>query len=592
MPAARSTTELHTEQEPRPGFTRILLPMALLAVLAAFLLWQIRELISTAAWVDHTDRVIAQCHIVENDVVFMETGLRGYVITRNPEFLATYDEARPRVPGSLELLAGLVSNNPNQTPHVESIRQNLLPWYDYATRVIALAKAGKDPSPLVKAGLGKKHTDEIHRQIRAILDAEETLRQSRVHDSLLAADTAFGYSLFAFVVLGLLLARALVLARRNESALFRSEQRFRLLVQNAQEYAIFMLDPQGVIQSWNLGAERLKGYKSDEIIGKHFSIFYPPEVARSGHPMRELELAVRNGQYEEEGWRIRKDGSKFWADVVITPIRNGTHIGFAKITRDLTAKKLAEMELAHAKENLEVRVRDRTAELQKAVQTREEVLAVVSHDLKNPLSAIHLNAQLLEKYMAKNAIPPSHVAQVRRIDQAAQRMDQLISDILDVTKIEAGTFAIEKSSERVETLIQETVELHEPLASEKDIGFDVDVAPGCCAVFCDHKRILQVLSNILGNAIKFTPRGGRIRIGAKPIEPDQVELFVSDTGPGIRAEDQPKIFSRYWQVRETAAKGVGLGLAIAKGIVEAHGGTIRVDSAPGKGTTFRFVLPR
>jgi signal transduction histidine kinase len=232
-------------------------------------------------------------------------------------------------------------------------------------------------------------------------------------------------------------------------------------------------------------------------------------------------------------------------------------------------------------------------EAREAVRARDEVLAFVSHDLKNPLSAVLMSATLLEREPSGEPRTARHVAAIRR---SAERMDRLIHDLLDVSSMEAGRFRVEPRAWGPGEILAEAVALAGPLAAEKGVSVEVEADPAAPPVLADRHRVLQVLSNLLGNAVAFTPSGGRVRAACRRVELGEtgeihgrVMFTVSDTGPGIPWEDQPHVFDRFWRSAKSR-EGSGLGLAIARGIVEAHGGQISVDSRPGDGTTFTFDL--
>lgn len=686
------------------------------------------------------------------------------------------------------------------------------------------------------------------------------------------------------------IARDFTVKKHMEEESRRGLEAFRLMIEAVKDYAIFMLDSRGHIKTWNRGAQLLKGYTAEEIVGKHFSHFYPQEDIDAGKPEWELREAIRFGRFEDEDWRLRKDGSRFWANVIITPVyRDNDLIGFTKVTRDLTERKRLENELQEARNNLEKEVISTTASLretqerlslaleaahmgifdwdvsqmratwsesmqrlwgfvkdenpislekmkshmhpedlprfekaaqaafsgsgeydfeyrviwpdktlhwinargrgirdskgnivrflgtaveitsrkmreekermlaqtsmifsssldfekniktvadivvpsfasgmiiykinerggknfsiyhpdlikdplakkmeiflqtladhkenlqafhkkqtilftrshlteeqqknlnsndaeilsltkelgitsyamaslnvrskmfggiifitdrhkhaltnadkifvdqfafrvasamdnaglyqsaQEAIRVREDIVSIVSHDLKNPLSIILMNSSLL---MKKMTIPESIRAKLDRIERAAGRMKRMIEDLLDVSKLEAGTFTVELHEEDVSTILEESVDMHSFLASEKNISISLKPLDNDLVVNCDHQRIMQVFSNLIGNAIKFTPPGGSIALQA--IDRGHfVEFCVRDTGPGIPDHQLDCIFERYWQAQETKKMGAGLGLFIAKGIVDAHRGKIWVENNE-NGASFYFTLP-
>jgi signal transduction histidine kinase len=230
-------------------------------------------------------------------------------------------------------------------------------------------------------------------------------------------------------------------------------------------------------------------------------------------------------------------------------------------------------------------------EAQKAVQLREDVVAVVSHDLRNPLGSVKLNSQLIERAVLKNPVLAVIQPQIERIIRSTGQMERLIEDILDLTKFRAGKLELTLSEEPIHSLLHEVVEMFEPQAEQKNIRLRLDVDPNCCTVSVDHARMHQVFSNLIGNAIKFMSAEGEIAIGARE-DPGEAVFWVADTGPGIPGEDQEKIFSRFWQSPKFAEMGIGLGLSVAKAIVERHGGRIWVESEAGRGSKFYFTVPK
>jgi PAS domain S-box-containing protein len=387
------------------------------------------------------------------------------------------------------------------------------------------------------------------------------------------------------------------------SIILRSEDRWRLFVDAVKDYAIFILDPTGAISSWNSGAERFKGYSASEVMGRHFRMFYTPEAVAARHPEYELEVAKRDGAYEEEGWRVRKDGSRFYASVLITAVRDkaGELLGFAKVTRDVTERRAADEQLRKAAGDLEERVRERTQQLmqtnekleaafeeaQHAIRMREEVLAVVSHDLRNPLAAIQMAAALL---LLRLGADMRSRKQVETIHRSATRMEHLLGDLLDMASIQVGRLALERRPEDAGELLHEAMEVHVPSAREKGMNLQRQCDLGDVKLECDRDRVLQVLGNLIGNAIKICQPGDSITVTCGPAGGEAL-FAVSDTGPGIPEAELPHLFEPYWSAERHAKKGTGLGLYISKGIVEAHGGRLWVESTQGEGATFYFTLP-
>lgn len=389
----------------------------------------------------------------------------------------------------------------------------------------------------------------------------------------------------------------------GSGGILSSEGRLSLFVDAVRDYAIFMLDPSGIIMSWNTGAQRLKGYSADEIVGKHFRTFYTLDAITSHHPEHELEIAAAEGRYEEEGWRVRKDGSQFYASVVITAVRSpsGELIGFGKVTRDATERRAADEALRKSKFELETRVRERTHQLERtnekleaayeeaqhAIRMREEILAVVSHDLRNPLAAIHMAAALL---LLRLGGDPRSRKQVETIHRSASRMEHLLADLLDMASIQAGRLSLERQPEHADNVLGEVMEVHEPAAREKGLILQRSCDLGGVHLHCDRDRILQVLGNLIGNAIKLCQPGDSITVTCVPAGAEAL-FAVADSGPGIAEPDIPHLFEPYWSAKRHAKKGTGLGLYISKGIIEAHGGRLWAESMLGQGATFYFTLP-
>ncbi|UQA59171.1 ATP-binding protein [Polyangium aurulentum] len=545
--------------------------------------------------------------------------------------------------------------------------------------------------------------------------------------------------------------RDLTQLREAEASLKEAEATFRTMVEVVQDYAIFMLDPQGNVASWNAGAEKIKQYKAEEVMGQYFGMLYTPEDRDAGRAGRNLAMALIKGRTEDEWWRMRKDGSRFWANVVITAIydESGNLKGFAKVLRDLTDRKRMEEDerflaeataalassldyadtlrkatrmavpshadwcvvdiragadhdgasrlfIAHREHEKEIILQEmlrkspRFLELpdgpwkvyrtgdpvlvpdfdhaayevftknrehaevlraigmktflsvpltargrtfgtltfgsadpartygakdltfarefarraafaidnarlyqqgKKALDLREEVLAIVSHDLKDPLHAIASSVELMKRVQLPGREGEQIAKRSETIARSVARMNRLISDLLDLSKLEAGKLAIEPREFEAGELVDELVEMFRPLAEQKRITLTAELVHQTCQIQGDKERILQVFSNLIGNAIKFTPERGTVTIRLDACG-NEINFRVKDTGPGIPEADLSHVFDRFWQAKERARQGTGLGLSIAKAIVEAHGGTISVESEVGKGATFYFSLPR
>ena len=358
---------------------------------------------------------------------------------------------------------------------------------------------------------------------------------------------------------------------------------YRLLVDSVRDYAIFALDATGHVLSWNAGAERFKGYTANEIIGKHFSIFYPAEDRWK--PPRELEIAIRTGRFEEEGWRVRKDGSRFWANVVITALRDerGTLVGFAKVTRDLTERRLAEQQ----------RLEDarRVAISEEANRAKAGFLAAMSHELRTPLNAIAGYADLLLTGIG-GEVSEQQRDYLQRIRGSQQHLLAIINDILNFSRIEAGQLTYDIARVALEDVVATVVPMVEPQATFKDLTLESHIEASAIAA-ADQSKVEQILLNLLSNAVKFTPHRGAITIDAA-LAGDRVKLRVHDTGVGIAPEHLEAIFQPFVQVGRSLTsphEGTGLGLAISSDLAKGMGGRLDVESSVGQGSTFTLTLP-
>jgi PAS domain S-box-containing protein len=389
--------------------------------------------------------------------------------------------------------------------------------------------------------------------------------------------------------------RDLTHRREHEESMRQSEERFRLLVEGVSDYAIFMLNTDGTVATWNAGAARIKGYSSEEIVGQHFSKFYPEDAIESGWPEHELRVAAAEGRFVDEGWRLRKDGSRFWAHVTITALRDEEHRlrGFAKLTRDLTERKRTEALEASGAARAELLEAERGARMlaQRSARMKDEFLATLSHELRTPLNAILGWAQLLR---ARAPAPEELQRGMEIIDRNARAQVRLIDDLLDLSRIMSGRFRLDVRQISLAEIIKGALDSIEPAAQNKGVRLESILDPKSVIVSGDAGRLQQVFWNLLSNAIKFTPKGGKVQVLLQRVN-SHIELSVSDTGIGIPATFLPHVFERFSQKDGSTHRkygGLGLGLAISKQLVDLHGGSIQAKSlGEGKGATFVVMLP-
>ena len=363
---------------------------------------------------------------------------------------------------------------------------------------------------------------------------------------------------------------------RAEEALRLSEAKFSGIISIAAD-AIISIDEEQRITLFNDGAEQIFGYSRQEVLGKSLAILIPERLREThwGHVQRfarGLQTARRMGHRSTAIVGLRKNGDEFPADAAISRLEVGGTVVLTVVLRDVTEALRRE------------------SEIQKAVLARDHVLGIVAHDLRNPLNAIVLQLSALRRrgHEPERRNPKA----IDLISRAASRMEHLIQDLLDVALLEAGKLTVRCEPLSAAELVTEAVEMQRSLATSADLEIRLEVGRDVPEVYVDRHRLLQIFENLIGNAVKFTQSGGRITLGASSAD-GEVLFWVKDTGCGISAESKAHVFDRFWQAASSAQRlGAGLGLPITKGLVEAHGGRIWVESTPGRGSTFFFSIPR
>lgn len=355
--------------------------------------------------------------------------------------------------------------------------------------------------------------------------------------------------------------------RSAEEELHRTEEKFRLLVAAVEEYAVFMLDTRGLVMSWNAGARRIKGYEADEILGRHFRLFYPEEQRLARHPERNLEASLLDGTFVEDGWRVRRDGSRFWASVVISPIHDdrGRHIGYAKVTRDQTEQR------QHVEDRVE------------AMAQQARLLAVTAHELRNPMTVIDASAHTLQT--ADQQMSPSERDRLfRGIRSSADRLRRLAADLTGASQLQGGGMQFRAGTVSLPELVRGAALRH--AATSPAVPVEVHVPDGA-VLQADEVRLAQALDNLLDNAVRHggppVTMGGQVRDG-------EVELRVTDEGRGVPDELVPRLFDRF--AAAGATSGTGLGLYLVREIARGHGGeAVYLPPTEGDPTTFLIRFP-
>jgi len=364
-----------------------------------------------------------------------------------------------------------------------------------------------------------------------------------------------------------------------------AEATFRLLVESVKDYAIFILDASGRVSTWNAGAERIKGYRAEQIIGRHFSVFYPPDVAATGKCELELEVASREGRFEEEGWRVRQNGSRFWANVTITVLRNpeGELIGFAKVTQDLSLRRAAEQaERTLAAERAALAERERIQHFQ------ERFLAILGHDLRNPLASLDMGVGVIKQ----RTTDPTTLRLLERMGSSSQRMSRMIEQILDLTRIRlAGGLQLNPQPMDLREALEPIVHELRGAYPLQEIEFKYEQASGSW----DRDRLQQVFSNLISNAILHGVKNTPVHVDVR-LEQSVVHIQVHNEGPPIPVELQSELFNPFRRgardSRTAKTAGLGLGLYISRELVSAHHGSLDLQSDATSGTTCRVTLPR
>lgn len=368
-------------------------------------------------------------------------------------------------------------------------------------------------------------------------------------------------------------------------------ERYKILVENVQDYAIFFMDPGGYIQTWNKGAEKNKGYTHKDIIGKHFSIFYSDQDNADKKPERELEIAKKVGRVEDEDWRYRKDGSKFWANVVITALfdEQNNLQGFAKVTRNLTERKVNEDSLRSANFLLQ----EQQKELQRLNESKDEFISLASHQLRTPATAIkQLLGLMLEGF--EGELPQNIRSLLEKTYESNERQISIVNSLLKVAQVDSGKVVLRKKSLDLNEIVRSLIKQYTGIIKLKEQVISVNLQAEPLFGYIDEQYYRMALENILDNASKYTENGGSITISSKMVG-EYAVISIADSGVGISPENISSLFGKFNRIPNDLTykvAGSGLGLYWAEKIIDLHQGAIEVDSELKKGTTFSVSVPR
>jgi PAS domain S-box-containing protein len=584
----------------------VVLSLAFILLLAILVVAAILAVRQTRAQADVRDSLdtINSLNRIQSELLDAETGQRGYVLTGDASYLEPYNRAAPNLLREIRQLQQSPKAGTRDAAALATLYQLADQKLAELQQVVTLKQNGEGDAALalVRSNAGKDLMDRA-RAILASLFSMETQRLVDTRDYAAEMDEWLQFGIVGAVLVLIVLAVFGLRAIRNQfreqvrthSLAQAANQRFQLLVQGVTDYAIFLVDPQGNITNWNSGAVRIKGYTEDEVIGRHISQFYTPEDRAKEVPTRALATAASEGRYEAEGWRVRKDGTRFWASVVIDRISDpkGEVVGFAKITRDITDRREGQQRLEAAREQL--------YQSQK-MDAVGQLTGGVAHDFNNLLTIIIGNLD-----GAKRALEAGHAASqerlVRAIDQAltgAQRAARLTAHLLAFSRrqpLEAKVFDVNKLLRHLSTFLK-------PSLGEQ-LQLEVVGAGGVWQVEADETQLETAILNLALNARDAMPEGGKLTIEASntfldeiycsrnaEVRPGQyVEISVTDNGAGMTGDVASRAFEPFFTTKETG-QGTGLGLSQVYGFVKQIDGHVKIYSEPGHGTTVKIYLPR
>ncbi len=543
----------------------------------------------------HTYQVLESIDGLSLDLADADGGQRGYALTADPAYLPPFNAEINRIPSTLAQLRQLTADNPNQQRKLDVLEPLVREKIAQMRTAVELRKNRRVDA---RQELALQETDKnlavkIHEQLTAMADEEQRLLQQRTAKAAAAfRNTKAAMLLRNVLAICLLLGAGLVIRRefgqrqKAETALRTSEERFRLMVSDVATYAILTLDPDGLVVTWNAGAQRIKGYREEEIVGQHFSRFYPPEDIAAGKPEMELKIAAAEGRIEDEGWRIRKDGSRFWASVVVTAMRDarGKLVGFSKVTRDLTESKRAEEEVRNLNRSLEQRV----TELTIVNRELDGFTYSLAHDLRAPLRHMHGFAELLWRSSHEN-LRDEEKSFLTTILNSSKEMGRLVDGLLNFARL--GRTDLKQTRVDLRQVVEDVRSQLEPETKDRALTWHIGGLP---AVSGDPALLRQVFLSLLSNAVKYTGKTAAacIEIGSHN-SADKITVFVRDNGAGFDMQYAGKLFEVFQRLHHSDDfEGIGVGLANVRRIIERHGGRVWAEGAPGRGATFYFSLPQ
>ena len=569
------------------SFFFFLLAMFVSIILAIIVSYQSNKAFKdTSFWVRHTETVLNEAEEVASLSKDLQLESGGFYITGDSSFLRPYAIARNNVLAHFGTLKKLTTDNASQQQRISLLQEvlnNLIAFSDSSVqmRKMQTSNVSLTGNVLRRGQLRNK----IDRMAIAIKGEEKRLLLYReaANNKSIEATTFLFYALIGFIFLLLTLAFFIIpyhfnKRKKAEEELRESDARFHLLINNIKDFAIIMMDRKGIITNWYSGAEFIKGYTDVEVIGKPVSIFYTKEDIENGVPELNLKTAAAEGSYETEGWRLRKDGSRFWANVVIRAIYDdeGQVEGFTKVSRDYTLHKKAEDNIKNALE-----------QERELSEMKSNFVTMASHEFRTPLSAILSSTTLLEQYTLTEQ-QDKRARHIQRIQSSVADLTSLLEEFLSLEKIEQGKVAPHLEQFNIKEFITKFCnKIQNVTKPGQTISY---IHTGAEQVAFDPSILRHILTNLTSNAIKYSPENKPILILTQ-VANDTITLSVKDDGMGITEEGKKHLFERFYRAANAGnIQGTGLGLHIVKRYVDMVQGTITVKSEEGKGTEFIIEL--
>ena len=575
--------------------------LVLLAFVAVLSYQSFAKLGEMRVAVDHTLKVLITVERLSSSLKDAETGQRGYLLTGKAGYLQPFNAAKGAIMSDVEAVRTLTADNAAQQKRIAEASVLIRDKFDEMQRLVNVRdqRGLSEAIAQVNADRGKMLMDRLRALLQQMEDEENGLLAQR-NTAVLASSRDI--VIFTSGFLGLVIVSigaSFWLLMREVEARRAAEELFRLLTSNVVDFAIIMLNPSGNIVRWNAGAERIKGFSADEVIGKHYTQFYIQADADVGKPRNELEIAKRDGKFEGLGWQLRKDGTRFYANVVITALRDesGALRGFAKITRDITERQQASEALFRSAGELSA-LNEKLAAArdiaEDASRFKSEFVANMSHEIRTPMNGIIGLCSVL----LKSGLNDTQASYAVGIREAGSSLLSVINDILDFSKIEAGRLDLSTGEFDPIRVVESACEIVAAQARAKQLSIMSFVEPAVPPrLRGDSDRLRQVLLNLISNAVKFCDQGEivvRASLESTAELRCTVKFSVVDKGIGLTEEQQNRLFNPFTQADGSISRkygGTGLGLSISKRLVELMGGTIGVESIHGVGSNFWFTVP-